>query len=81
MKAICAISFFLFTIAVNATTQKPVHPSLGNKQLQNSFTGLDTTSPVNIKSKMLGIWRRAEGENATFEIKPTSIYYFDNFKG
>jgi hypothetical protein len=30
---------------------------------------------------MRGVWRAIEEKNATFEIKPTNIYYFEHAKG
>ncbi|NEU09773.1 hypothetical protein GZH53_15710 [Flavihumibacter sp. R14] len=32
------------------------------------------------RSKVLGVWADGSTENATFEIRPDSIYYVDNFE-
>lgn len=45
------------------TSKKPVPPSAASADL---------------KTKILDIWKDFEGENATFEIKPNSIYYFEH---
>jgi hypothetical protein len=79
------IPFLLITVAANAKIASPTHDVYVKSQLQNNSSNSDTTKkPVaqtvaatDLKTKMLGIWRDVEGENATFEIKPKSIYYFE----
>ncbi|MGL4360115.1 MAG: hypothetical protein ACRCSM_06450 [Sediminibacterium sp.] len=79
-------SFLLFTVIANATSASPTHDIQVRKPLLNNSPKADTTQkPVaqtvalaDLKTKMLGIWRDVEGENATFEIKPNSIYYFEH---
>jgi hypothetical protein len=89
MKAIgtCFFSFVLLIFSARAGIQIRSQNGYANRQLYNSVIVLDTISPkhgpvapADLKLKMLGIWRDAEGENATFEVKPTNIYYFDHAK-
>ena len=37
-------------------------------------------NPKITKNMILGIWTNGSTENATFEIKPKTIYYVDDFK-
>jgi hypothetical protein len=80
------ILFLLFTIAAGSTIASPIHDIYVKSHLLNNSPKTDTTKkpvaqtvdPADLKTKMLGSWRDVEGENATFEIKPKSIYYFEH---
>lgn len=80
------LSFLLVTIIANATGKSPRHGVYVKRQLLTNFLQADTVkkpasqsvASADLKTRMLGIWRDVEGENATFEIKPNSIYYFEH---
>lgn len=86
IKTAFLISFFLSIIVANAKGGSPTHSVDVKKRLLNTSLQVDTTkrpitqgvAPTDLKTKILGIWRDVEGENATFEIKPNSVFYFEH---